>query len=125
MNWIETVKSGELVEIEAEINDPDPVDLEALWERMGPIVQQRGYDKSILPALAARQPKFSPLWWQYVEAGSYQGNIKLSDPAQNKVQLVAPKVNKPETIHLILEAKDGGSPGLTAFSRVVITVMPE
>ncbi|WP_346864089.1 nucleoside hydrolase-like domain-containing protein [uncultured Draconibacterium sp.] len=120
-----TVKSGELVEIEAEINDPDPVDLEALWEKMGPIVQQRGYDKSILPALAARQPKFSPLWWQYVEAGSYQGNIKLSDPAQNKVQLVAPKVNKPETIHLILEAKDGGSPGLTAFSRVVITVMPE
>ena len=119
-----TVKSGKLVEIEAEINDPDPVDLEALWEKMGPIVQQRGYDKSILPALAARQPKYSPLWWQYVEAGSYQGNIKLSDPAQNKIQFVAPQVNKPETIHLILEAKDEGTPNLTAFSRVIITVLP-
>lgn len=119
-----TVKSGERVEIEAEISDNDPVDMDALWEHMGPIVQQHGLDKSILPALAARQPMFSALWWQYKEAGTFDGNIELADRDQNKIQFVAPAVTEPKTIHLILEVKDAGTPNLTAFARVVITVKP-
>lgn len=119
-----TVKSGETVEIEAKINDPDPIDMDALWEKWGDIMKQQGYDKSILPKLAAQQVKCTPLWWQYVEAGSYKSNIKISDPEQNKINFVAPKVNKPTTIHMILEAKDTGAPALTAFARVIITVIP-
>ncbi|MFV0267574.1 MAG: cadherin repeat domain-containing protein, partial [Draconibacterium sp.] len=119
-----TVKSGETIEIEVEMSDLDPVDLDALWEKMGPILQQHGYDKSILPSVAATQPKCSPFWWQYKEAGSYNGYVDLVDNLTNKVQFVAPKVSEPETIHLILEAKDSGSPALTAFARVLITVMP-
>jgi len=119
-----TVKSGEKVEIEAEISDNDPVDLDALWEKWGPSMQQRGYDKSILPALAARQPKFSALWWQYKEAGTYDGNIELADRDQHKIQFVAPTVAEPKTIHMILEVKDSGTPNLTAFARIVITVLP-
>ena len=91
---------------------------------MGPIVQQHRLDKSILPALAARQPKFSALWWQYKEAGTYEGNLELGDRDHNKIQFIAPAVTEPKTIHLILEVKDTGTPNLTAFARVVITVLP-
>lgn len=119
-----TVKSGEKVEIEAEFDDPDPVDLEALWEKWGAILQQQGHDKSVLPAFAEKQPKCSPLWWQYKEAGSYDGHIELTNPGKSKINFLAPIVSKPKTIHIILEVKDNGSPSLTAFARVIVTVIP-
>ncbi|WP_321346142.1 DUF1593 domain-containing protein [uncultured Draconibacterium sp.] len=119
-----TVKSGETVVVEAEISDSDPVDLDALWEKVGPILQQHGYDKSMLPAYAAQQPKYTPFWWQYKDVGTYNGHVELIGNDLNKVTFVAPKVSNPETIHLILEVKDTGSPALTAFARVIITVMP-
>lgn len=119
-----TVKAGEKVEIEAEFNDPDPVDLDALWEKWGPILKQQGLDKSVLPRLAAQQPKCTPLWWQYKEAGTYPGYINLSGTDQNKIQFTAPSVSESKTIHLILEIKDTGTPNLTAFARIIVTVLP-
>ena len=119
-----TVKAGETVEIEAEFEDPDPIDLDALWEKWGAILKQQGYDKEILPQFAARQPKCSPLWWQYKEAGTYNGYVELIDNDTNKVHFTAPEVSEPTTIHLILEVKDTGSPALTGFARVIVTVMP-
>ncbi|WP_346860837.1 nucleoside hydrolase-like domain-containing protein [uncultured Draconibacterium sp.] len=118
------VKSGELVEIEAKISDPDPVDYDALWEKWGPILEQHGQDKSIMPVFAKNQPKYSSLWWQYKEAGTYNGMVELSGQFQDRIHFVAPEVTEPSTIHLILEVKDGGFPSLTAFARVIITVVP-
>ena len=120
-----TVKAGDTVEIEAESEDPDPVDLDALWEKWGAILKQQGYDKNILPAFAASQPKCSPSWWQYKDAGTYDGYVKLLGTNQNQVQFIAPEVSEPKTIHLILEVKDNGSPALTSFARVIVTVLPK
>jgi hypothetical protein len=33
-------------------------------------------------------------------------------------------VSAPATLHVILEVQDGGSPRLTRYQRVVITVVP-
>ena len=37
---------------------------------------------------------------------------------------VAPKVSTPETIHVILAVTDNGTPALTRYQRVVVTVVP-
>jgi len=119
-----TVKSGDKVEIEAEISDNDPLDLDALWEKMEPILKQRGYyDKSILPKLPYK-PKYLSLWWQYKEAGTFSDMVELTGTDQKKIQFIAPTVSEPKTIHLILEVKDTGTPNLTTFARIVITVLP-
>ena len=38
---------------------------------------------------------------------------------------VAPEVDKPQTIHILLEAFDMAIPRLTSYQRYIITVVPE
>ena len=90
-----TVKSGELVELEAVITDPDN------------------------PERAS-----SALWWQYEEAGTYEGMVLTSDTRVNKLSFIAPVVTRPSTVHMIVETTDRGTPALTSFARVIITVLP-
>ena len=66
----------------------------------------------------------SALWWQFKEAGTFDGMVETSDPRSRKVSFVAPHVTRPVTIHMILEATDRGTPRLTAFKRMIITVVP-
>jgi hypothetical protein len=65
------------------------------------------------------------LWSQYPEAGSYKGAVKFST-AENisDVTLVAPKVDKPETVHFILRVSDKGNPPLSRYKRVIVTITP-
>lgn len=64
-------------------------------------------------------------WFQYPEAGSYRGKVAI-DGAENiwRVSAVAPKVDRPETVHFILRLTDKGSPALTRYQRVIVTVVP-
>ncbi|MGW3563939.1 nucleoside hydrolase-like domain-containing protein [Streptomyces sp. NPDC000941] len=70
-------------------------------------------------------------WWQYKEAGTYPGRVDLEAPDKNTgeaagkggVRLTVPgDAERGQTIHLILEATDDGTPALTSYQRVVITV---
>jgi len=61
-------------------------------------------------------------WWQYQEAGSYKNMVKVDQPGGKKISFVAPQVEKPETIHIILEVRDRATPSLYAFQRMIITV---
>ncbi|WP_297098528.1 DUF1593 domain-containing protein [uncultured Draconibacterium sp.] len=119
-----TVKSGDLVEIDARISDPDPLNVDLLWEQYADVYKQLGMDKERFAAYAQTWPKAVPLWWQFKDAGTYNGMVKISDPEKNKIQFVAPDVKEAKTIHLILEVKDQGAQALTSFARVVITVLP-
>ena len=64
-------------------------------------------------------------WFQYPEAGSYKGLVKVQY-AENmpKFGLVAPKVDNPETVHFILKVTDKGSPPLSRYKRIIVTIMP-
>jgi hypothetical protein len=68
----------------------------------------------------------SYLWFQYQEAGSYKGNISFRPYSPNLYDLpvTAPKVDKPETLHFILQVTDKGTPSLTRYKRVIVTVEP-
>ena len=63
-------------------------------------------------------------WWQYKDAGSYVGLIEINNSGLAKADFIAPVVNKPETIHIILNVKDDGSPALNAYQRLIVTVVP-
>lgn len=63
-------------------------------------------------------------WWQYKEAGSYNGLVDLQDAEKARTIFIAPQVSKPETIHIILEVTDNGDPVLTSYKRFVLIVTP-
>jgi hypothetical protein len=66
------------------------------------------------------------LWFNYPEAGSYKQPIKI-DSAENMrgVWVIAPEVQGPETAHFILRVTDKGSPPLTRYQRVIVTILPK
>jgi hypothetical protein len=69
---------------------------------------------------------FSFLWFYYPEAGTYRKNIKISEPENSHgIYVVAPSVDKPETAHFILKVTDKGKPALSAYKRVIVTIIPK
>ena len=69
----------------------------------------------------------SYLWFQYPEAGTYPGLVSFRPYASNLYDLpvTAPQVDSVRTIHFILKVTDKGSPPLTRYKRVIVTVLPK
>ena len=63
-------------------------------------------------------------WWQWREVGTYPGQVVFSNPTApgTSVQVPADAATG-QTIHLVLEATDDGTPALTRYQRVVINVL--
>lgn len=83
--------------------------------------------KILLDASASSDPDGNDIqfnWWQYKDAGSYNGSVELQDSENATISFVAPEVSKPETIHMILKVTDQGSPVLDSYERIIITVVP-
>ena len=66
-------------------------------------------------------------WFHYKEAGTYSGTVSFAPYAQNmyRVKFTAPEVSKKETLHFILKVTDKGTPALTRYKRVIVTVLPK
>jgi hypothetical protein len=69
----------------------------------------------------------SYLWFQYPEAGTYKGLVSFKPYSSNLYDLpvTAPLVTAAQTIHFILKVSDKGTPALTRYKRVIVTVLPE
>lgn len=62
-------------------------------------------------------------WWHYQEAGTFPHPIQIRDAAQQDASFSVPEsARQGETIHLICEVTDNGTPALTRYQRVVIQV---
>lgn len=62
-------------------------------------------------------------WWQYEEADTYQGSVQIRDDGKQNASLMVPADAKPgDTIHIICEVTDAGTPPLTRYQRVILTV---
>lgn len=68
----------------------------------------------------------SYLWLQYQEAGTYKGLVSFKPYSSNLYDLpvTAPVVTEAQTIHFILKVTDKGTPALTRYKRVIVTVLP-
>lgn len=65
-------------------------------------------------------------WFNYAEAGTMKDQTVKIHSAENmaRVHVVAPDVEKPQSIHFILKLTDRGEPALTSYARVVVRVEP-
>ena len=62
-------------------------------------------------------------WWQYREAGTYDRKIDIQNSEDKNASFHVPQDAKAgDTIHMILEVKDSGTPPLTRYQRVIVTV---
>ena len=68
----------------------------------------------------------SYLWFQYAEASKSNHAVRIIT-AENLywITVIAPEVEKPEIIHVILKVTDKGQPALSRYKRVFIKVLPK
>lgn len=121
-----TVACGDTVWLEAEITDPDSIDVEAIWLLRGDMWAQKGITKEMV---AANPQKYHVPWrsgWYQYPSGTYKDFIDLNMGSEReaKAWFVAPNVTEPQTIHIILEAYDMAVPRLTSYARYIITIDP-
>ena len=66
------------------------------------------------------------LWFNYPEAGTLKKPVPIGG-AENAHGLFmnAPDVEKEESIHIILKVTDKGSPALSRYKRIIVTVLPQ
>jgi hypothetical protein len=61
-------------------------------------------------------------WWQF-RVGSYPKEVPIENANKTIASVIVPKDAKPgQTIHLVIEATDNGSPALARYERLIITV---
>lgn len=62
-------------------------------------------------------------WWQYKEAGTCETLMTIENSASQKATVTIPETaQKESTIHFILEVSDSGTPTLTRYARIVVTI---
>ena len=66
-------------------------------------------------------------WWQYREAEAVNRSPRIElqrgDPLDTR--FVVPEVTEPTRFHVILEARDNGTPALTSYRRAIVAVKPQ
>jgi hypothetical protein len=62
-------------------------------------------------------------WFEYPEAGTYPERLGFVSNLYS-ASVRAPQVEAPQTIHFILRVTDKGTPPLSRYRRVVVTVIP-
>jgi len=87
-------------------------------------------EQFVLSAKGTADPdgdSMSYLWFQYKEAGTYPNKVSFSpySPKLYRIPVTAPKVSSRQTVHFILQVTDKGTPALTRYKRVIVTVLPE
>jgi hypothetical protein len=88
------------------------------------IAAQPGREVS-LDAGASRDPDGDALayeWFVYRETGTYQGDAALTNASSALTFLQVPGDAGGRTIHVVLAVRDGGTPPLAAYRRVVVQV---
>ncbi len=62
-------------------------------------------------------------WWQYREAGTYDGVVDIARPSALRTSFTVPRDARPgQTIHLILQVRDRATRAFTRYQRIVATV---
>lgn len=62
-------------------------------------------------------------WWQYKEASTYPGSLTIENSSKKETSFTVPAdAEKGQSIHIICEVTDNGSPVLTRYQRLIVTV---
>jgi len=61
-------------------------------------------------------------WFVYNEAGTFKGNVEIEGSTSPQAFFVAPQVQEPKSLHIILEVRDNGRPCLYSYRRIIISI---
>ncbi len=65
-------------------------------------------------------------WVYYPEPGSFRGPAPaIESPTSPQAVLIAPQVDSAQTMHIILMVTDEGTPPLTRYQRIILTLDPK
>jgi len=64
-------------------------------------------------------------WWQYTDVDSVRAKIDMARAASDSAAGFVVPDEPGRTIHVILEVTDDGSPPLTRYGRIVLTIDAE
>ncbi len=91
----------------------------------GPLTVMASAGEKIRLNGAASDPdgnKVAVKWWQF-QVGTYPGKVNILQPEALQTQIEIPKdAVSGQTIHIVLEATDNGTPALTRYQRVIVIV---
>ncbi len=124
-----TVHSGDTIHLRARVEDNDRVLIDDVWKLYGDMWAQHGMTKEQVKEMIADPEASKRLtgvrqdWHQYF-GGTYQGKVDLLFQPDASCKIVAPKVNRTETFHIVFEASDKAVPKLCTYRRFIITVEP-
>ncbi|WP_111307424.1 nucleoside hydrolase-like domain-containing protein [Confluentibacter sediminis] len=68
---------------------------------------------------------FGFVWYHYPQAGTYKKEVVITPENFPGFTATAPIVDKQETLHIILKMTDKGTPNLTRYKRMIVTVVPK
>jgi hypothetical protein len=64
-------------------------------------------------------------WWRYREADTYDGAVEVENADNREASLTIPtEATAGETVHVLCEVTDHGTPPLTRYQRVIMVVKP-
>ncbi len=124
-----TVHAGDSVTLRIQVEDNDLPDAEGIWKLRGDMMAQHGvtfeqFKKNLSePDMARFYNNVTINWYQYL-GGTFPDKVDLIYNADNSLSFIAPKVTVPQTLHIIAEATDQGTPPLTTYTRFIITLLP-
>jgi hypothetical protein len=61
-------------------------------------------------------------WFVYNEAGTFKGVVEIEGSTSAQAFFVAPQVEGPQSLHIILEVRDDGQPCLYSYRRIIVTI---
>ena len=90
-------------------------------------LKARGGKAIRLDATGSEDPDGSKLtyhWWHYREPGTYPGTVNIKNADEPEASFNVPRdAGDGETIHIICEVTDGGTPPLTRYQRVIVEAL--
>ena len=105
----------------AEANHPPVVKLTSALD-----LKVKPGEKVSLSAKGTTDPDGNALtyrWWQYEEADTYPGSVHTKDADKQNASMTVPAdATAGQTIHIVCEVTDNGTPPLTRYQRVVMKV---
>ena len=98
-----------------------------------PVIQQDGAlnrtvkaGETVNLATRATDPdgnKLAYRWWHYTTADTYSGSARIEDADKQDASLFVPaNATAGQSIHIICEVTDSGTPPLTRYKRVILRI---
>lgn len=129
--WVNDAKLSFENRLDYSLKNPDEVNHEPIPVVNGmsnkkiEIMEIRAGSTIELDASASSDPDGDTMsynWFFYEEASTTSELPVIKNPSAEKIKFQIPNTLNDETIHLILELKDNGSPALKSFKRIIIKI---